>query len=157
MGLFAYFSFGFLISGLFLRGADADSCPVGWFPFETFCYKIFTTRMSWPDAELACQNFNSHLASIHSKEEGDQVAGYVGDHLKLFGHVWIGMRDMWKNGVWSWTDNSPSNYTAWNIGEPNNQRSQESCVELWSFSGYRRWNDKSCKSERAFLCKYGLQ
>ncbi|XP_062990558.1 C-type lectin lectoxin-Thr1-like [Elgaria multicarinata webbii] len=158
MGFSAYFSLAFLIVGLVPRGAEASCCPMEWLPYQGYCYKLFHEKVSWSDAELACR-YNmrgSHLASIHSDAESAELAKYIVKYRKDGGNVWTGLRAPLKDRVWRWSDQSSASYKAWNDGEPNNLRNEENCVELWSPSGYMLWNDESCKSERAFLCKYKL-
>ncbi|XP_062990561.1 C-type lectin lectoxin-Thr1-like [Elgaria multicarinata webbii] len=158
MGLPPYSSLGFLAVAFLLKGAEASCCPMEWLPYQGYCYKLFHEKVSWSDAELICQSFmpGSHLASIHSNTEASELANYIVKYRKDGGNVWIGLRDTRKNRVWSWTDRSSTSYKAWNVGEPNNLRNEENCVEIWSPSGYMLWNDESCKSERAFLCRYKL-
>merc|ERR1712142_1261842 len=62
----------------YLRLLDMDippDCPEGWADFDSECYKVFQSKKSWQDAENYCQGEGGHLASIHSEEENNFVAG----------------------------------------------------------------------------------
>ncbi|NXH17815.1 PGCB protein, partial [Bucco capensis] len=46
-----------------------EKCIPGWDHFHGACYKHFSTRRSWEDAESQCRNFGAHLVTILSPEE----------------------------------------------------------------------------------------
>nr|AGI97152.1 lectin-Mor-1 [Morelia spilota] len=159
MGRFAFVHLALLLVALPLSATGApNSCPYGWLTYNNSCYKIFRKFKTWNNAEMFCvdQEMGCHLASIHDAAESLQLANYVSQFL-TFINVWIGLRDPKRERVWQWSDGSRTNYTPWEQGEPNNLWYNEYCVELWSRSGYIYWNDESCSSLRAFLCKCLLQ
>ncbi|XP_033018412.1 C-type lectin lectoxin-Thr1-like [Lacerta agilis] len=147
-----------MISFRFVCRAEADCCHMEWLPYGRYCYKLFSNKVNWAEAEMACQNYFSggHLASIHSVTQSAELAKYILQHRKDGSSVWIGMRDPLKNQQWQWTDWSSNGYKNWNAGEPNNQNNDENCVELWADSGYMKWNDEICRSTRPYLCQYRL-
>ncbi|XP_075780783.1 C-type lectin mannose-binding isoform-like [Pelodiscus sinensis] len=71
-------------------------------------------------------------------------------------YVWIGLHDPSKDRTWVWSDGSVYRYDAWNDWEPNNKGGTEYCVELWTSTGYKTWNDKTCSTKNAYICKYRL-
>lgn len=46
--------------------AEHYSCAQGWFAMSKYCYKFFSTSLSWPAAKIACQKHNSHLIKASS-------------------------------------------------------------------------------------------
>ena len=44
-------------------------CSPGWDAFQGACYKHFSTRRSWEEAENKCRMYGAHLASISTPEE----------------------------------------------------------------------------------------
>ncbi|XP_064625138.1 type-2 ice-structuring protein-like [Lineus longissimus] len=79
-------------------------CWEGWKETGNRCFEYFSTRRDFLSAEAVCRKHNSHLASIHSKEEFDRLMKYVRRTYRYYG-VWIGLSI--KNGVITWTDKKP--------------------------------------------------
>ncbi|XP_035427022.1 brevican core protein isoform X7 [Cygnus atratus] len=48
-------------------------CSPGWDSFQGACYKHFSTRRSWEDAETQCRHYGGHLATILTPEEQDFI------------------------------------------------------------------------------------
>ena len=72
-------------------------------------YKLYTSKKNWQQAERHCENESGHLASIHSEQENQEVAKFVGDGRK----IWIGgskPKERWKRS-WRWTDGSTWGFT----------------------------------------------
>nr|ABP94108.1 venom C-type lectin mannose binding isoform 2 [Pseudechis porphyriacus] len=155
MGRFLLVTLSLLVVAFSLNEANSSCCPQDWLPRNGFCYKVFNDLKNWNDAETFCRKHKPgcHLASIDGSEESTDLAEYVSDYLRSGGNVWIGLNDPQKKRCWQWTDRSRNSYLTWQPGEPNNLRNNENCVELWSRSGYKNWNDENCASTRAFLCK----
>uniref|UniRef100_A0A8C9FVL6 C-type lectin domain-containing protein n=1 Tax=Pavo cristatus TaxID=9049 RepID=A0A8C9FVL6_PAVCR len=59
-------------------------CSPSWDSFQGACYKHFSTRRSWEDAESQCRHFGGHLATILTPEEQDFINGTWG-HPSLQG------------------------------------------------------------------------
>ncbi|KAE9552899.1 hypothetical protein FO519_003884 [Halicephalobus sp. NKZ332] len=136
-------------------------CPSGWTFFENtqFCYKTFF-QAEWEEAEQRCAAENAHLASIHSLEENDFVAGmaHVGMTTEWRGGAWIGLSTVKNNpNAWNWTDGTANDYIHWADGEP---REDGDCATLYpddinSSGNYNlHWDDNDCNEKlRAFVCK----
>lgn len=58
---------------LFSSPTDLQKCGPGWDSFQGSCYKHFSTRRSWEDAELQCRHYGGHLANILTPEEQDFI------------------------------------------------------------------------------------
>ncbi|XP_038018104.1 brevican core protein isoform X1 [Motacilla alba alba] len=50
-------------------------CSPGWDSFQGACYRHFSTRRSWEDAESQCRHYGGHLATILTPEEQDFING----------------------------------------------------------------------------------
>merc|ERR1712038_1762123 len=125
-------------------------CSSGWSAFNGNCYKHFTEKKTWEDAEDECVKEKAHLVSIHSAEEHQFVAGQGG------GLLWLGgRRDSENREDWVWSDGAPWGYTNWAEGEPNNHLGRnEDCALIYPDFG-KKWNDFPCSSETTFVCKKG--
>lgn len=66
-------------------------------------------------------------------------------------NYWIGLTDEAVEGTFVWDDGSKLEYSGWNIGEPNDYRAAEDCVQIRKGGG---WNDISCSYTSPFVCQY---
>ena len=105
-------------------------------------------QIKWNEAELACQRKEGHLASVTSKKVFDHMLYRAGNN-----RVWIGGKDKWRNGTWTWIDGSPFDFTGgWASGKPSLD-SREFCVELYNADATDHgWNDVDCDSSRSYVC-----
>lgn len=55
--------------------ADTEGCEHTWRKFHGHCYRYFTRRHTWEDAEKDCREHSGHLASIHSLAEQNFIRG----------------------------------------------------------------------------------
>jgi len=59
----------------FFLNADTEGCEHNWRKFHGHCFRYFTRRHTWEDAEKDCREHSGHLASIHSTQEQDFING----------------------------------------------------------------------------------
>ena len=72
---------------------QAVVCPDGWAELGGHCYLLIKTETpthNWQDAENDCILRGGHLASIHSKAEGDFIIELDGSSTTL---IWLGATD----------------------------------------------------------------
>uniref|UniRef100_A0A3P8SJ21 C-type lectin domain-containing protein n=1 Tax=Amphiprion percula TaxID=161767 RepID=A0A3P8SJ21_AMPPE len=55
--------------------ADTEGCEHTWRKFHGHCYRYFSRRHTWEDAEKDCREHSGHLASIHSAAEQNFIRG----------------------------------------------------------------------------------
>ncbi|KAG9343653.1 hypothetical protein JZ751_013823 [Albula glossodonta] len=55
--------------------SDTEGCERGWKKFHGHCYRYFTHRHTWEDAEKDCREHGGHLASVHTTAEQDFLNG----------------------------------------------------------------------------------
>ncbi|NWS64076.1 PGCB protein, partial [Chunga burmeisteri] len=120
-----------------------EKCSSGWDSFQGACYKHFSTRRSWEDAETQCRHYGGHLATILTPEEQDFING------------------MW--GCWGapcppslLCPPHPQLYENWHPGQPDSYfLSGENCVVIvWHNGG--QWSDVPCNYHLSYTCKMGL-
>ncbi|XP_031754250.1 asialoglycoprotein receptor 2-like [Xenopus tropicalis] len=112
-------------------------------------YKGFLVT-SWDGAKAACEQMNSHLIVINSKEEQEYIA-----QISLKMSAWIGLTDT--DGEWKWEDKTLYNptQTYWIEGQPDNWAGHgkgggEDCV---TSSTEGKWNDDQCSEKYYFICE----
>ncbi|CAJ0943577.1 unnamed protein product, partial [Mesorhabditis belari] len=158
-----------LISGIYA----SNQCPEKWSYFEKTdgCYhlnnftndendrwKMYTAK----EAEEKCKEWESHLVSIHSKDEDDFLQELIKSNVKelkdghnpcFFQYAWIGLRGNGKANSGSWTDDTPVDYTSYAKAEELDNKfwkigNDESCqIQGWAWSG-----EEAHKNAR-FICK----
>lgn len=110
-------------------------------------YVLVNETLTWPDARMYCREHHRDLASIRNQEENDNIL----QALKASGvaYAWIGL---YRNPWAFWSDKSPSTFTNWKTGEPNNII-VEYCAAFNAVSG--EWLDENCGNMVPFFCFKG--
>jgi len=131
----------------------STNCQAGWSAFNGKCYKSFSEKKTWDEAEDECVKEEANLVSLHSEEEHQFVVGLNGGS----GIHWLGGRRDHDNFVWS--DGTPWDYNNWARGQPDNIAGKEGCALIWDVNQwntvYGLWNDAPCNYETTFVCKKG--
>uniref|UniRef100_A0A914XJE4 C-type lectin domain-containing protein n=1 Tax=Plectus sambesii TaxID=2011161 RepID=A0A914XJE4_9BILA len=110
----------FLMAVFVACSSASANCPHGWTTILNLnkCYKFFTQRMQWYDAENFCvsQGPGGHLVSIHSRFENnallDLAAATPGSEAGE-AWFWIGMNNLRTTSSYTWIDGSSTDFTAW--------------------------------------------
>jgi len=129
-------------------GEKEPSCGEGETAFENACYwtpTIYYQFYNFTEALVECQARGLQLASIHSQQEQEFIAGLLGGYA-----AWIGLTDLAVEGEFRWTDGTPLEFQYWRQGEPDGGDPHD-CVH--TYPSVAAWGDYACEYSYGFVCK----
>ncbi|NXQ19962.1 LYAM3 protein, partial [Peucedramus taeniatus] len=107
---------------------------------------------TWDQARNFCRTFFTDLVAIQNQQEIEYLNRSLPHHKYYY---WIGIRKL--GGIWTWVGTRKvlsKEAENWAVGEPNNRRSNQDCVEIYiqrpQQSG--KWNDEPCNRKKKALC-----
>ena len=117
------------------------------FIWNTSCYVLNTTKLTWADALKECSATGGHLAKLETEAEMQSVLP------KLSFNTWIGGHDKNVEGQWQWINEDEENgentriqFLLWLSGQPNDSGD---CLEVYSGT----LNDDKCDAKNQFACE----
>jgi len=130
-------------------GEKEPSCGEGETAFENSCYWADSGPHSYiynfTEALDECRARGLQLASIHSQQEQDFIAGLIGGY-----NVYIGLTDVAVEGDFRWSDGTPLDFQYWLSGQPDGADTQ-GCVRTYGSDA--GWGDVPCSNQYGFVCK----
>ena len=79
-------------------------CPHQWTEFNSSCFRFFSSRKTWVNAEDECLTVGGHLASVHSSQENMFLQSLASGDSFWLGGYHTG------EGDWVWSDLSDFDY-----------------------------------------------
>lgn len=107
--------------------------------------------MTWNETRKWCLTEYTDIVMVHN----ENVTYFLKNNLKEKSsspYYWIGLRKI--KETFTWAANGQSvNYENWAPNEPNNNKANENCVELYTSTNNKgKWNDDSCKNKKHPVC-----
>ncbi|GLD50239.1 E-selectin-like protein [Lates japonicus] len=111
--------------------------------------------MNWAQARQFCQENYTDMVVIQSQRENDHLVSLLPNRTSS-PYYWIGITKNHKNETWRWIGNNSTwiGNQSWAENEPNNNYSNEFCVEIYVNKGKNRgkWNDEKCSNPKYAVC-----
>ena len=130
-------------------GAAALPCDGSY--WRGSCCRCVEIRQTWDDAETSCRALGGHLASIASEEESAHTLTLVGDRGSPYLHHWLGLGYDPDAGAWTWTDQIPTDFSAWSGATP----APVDTRVVSRSSSNRTWNGTLTSTSYTLLCERG--
>ncbi|XP_028128388.1 uncharacterized protein LOC114324755 [Diabrotica virgifera virgifera] len=114
--------------------------------FRNSVYDLgFDFQGNWYDAAVFCKSRNMSLVSIESEEENAFLYELMKQRYGESMEYWFWTSGIQRNNRWVWTSTGrPIEYFNWMTYQPDNQRSQENCIEMrYNWYTGMRWNDRN--------------
>ncbi|XP_025108871.1 cell wall protein DAN4-like isoform X3 [Pomacea canaliculata] len=138
----------------------ADNCGSGWILLNSTCYFLVLEPMNWSSALTNCQEKGAGLLSLKSETEQKLIEMKLATHERTW---WVGpQRSTSSDGNSSdstlVTLHENSSFSGemilWNKGEPNNNKKNEDCVEIYPTG---LLNDLPCSWSVSYICEKELE
>ncbi|KAG1683683.1 C-type lectin galactose-binding isoform [Nymphon striatum] len=102
------------------------TCPQNMTAIGKSCYMIGKDKLSWDDAEESCLNLGSHLVSILSFDEMEEV----NSKFTINNGSWIGLSDFTDTTPWQWSSGWHVDFTNWAMDEPRAGHVESRCAAI---------------------------
>jgi len=129
-------------------------CPQGgWFTCgfgeTTTCYKVFTSKASFNNAERNCKSVGGNLAMPQEAGENKCLYSLLNSSKNSF--AWIGVKSANTSplGPYQYVDGSPLTFDDWGLKEPRNHNNFL-CVTA---SRGAHWENNPCKQKYYYVCQ----
>ncbi len=118
-------------------------------------YARIDVKCTWEEAELVCEMFGGHLATVTSAEEMATIRSLLSNGAPYA--YWLGASDEKAEGTWEWVTGEPFSYSLWSSGQPDDCGGVEDYLETWGRG--ESWNDNnmygsSTEDTRGFVCEF---
>jgi hypothetical protein len=135
---------------------DGDGLIDEWSPLNEACNDCTLFQRSgsaywrcdggrWTDVQPVCAGFGANLASIQDADE-NLFLTLMGDSSTN----WIGLNDIGNEGVFTYVDGAPLEYTNWVDGQVPSTNLDSNCVGVDSQG---EWEPFNCTNYRAGFCE----
>ncbi|XP_053305845.1 pulmonary surfactant-associated protein D-like [Spea bombifrons] len=115
--------------------------------------KVFVTNgleESFESVQRTCKEAGGNIATPRNAAENSaaqEILHAKGENPKAF----LGISDLQVEGIFKYAGGDKIDYSNWNLGEPNNSKDNEDCVEIQDNG---KWNDIPCSLLRLVICEF---
>ncbi|XP_030059122.1 mannose-binding protein [Microcaecilia unicolor] len=113
--------------------------------------KMFVTNGKEENFETArekCAEAGGLLAAPRNEAENTAIQDLLQRDIS---QAFLGISDEHVEGLFKYVTGEQISYSNWNLGEPNNNKDDEDCVEVLNDG---KWNDIPCSLARLVICEF---
>ncbi|XP_023136670.3 macrophage mannose receptor 1 [Amphiprion ocellaris] len=132
-------------------------CHPGWLSFAGSCYWLVSNvnmLTTWHEASNECDKYGAHLLIINSEDEQFFINGKLPDfHQVEIPDIWIGLSDMYEDGVFKWVDKSAIQFSNYGSGWPKNTEKMWDCGQIYTGNYEGKWETANCFKSLGYICE----
>ncbi|XP_028937560.1 C-type lectin domain family 12 member B-like [Ornithorhynchus anatinus] len=118
-------------------------CPKDWDWHENSCYSLERKQQTWEDSSKACNNRNSSLVKIDSKEEWSFISSF-----QNYQYIWVGLSRSPSSWQWKWEDGSALSPDLISFA-PKDRTLGKMCAITY----YNVFHSSLCTDNRYYICE----
>ncbi|KAM3717942.1 Galactose-specific lectin nattectin [Dirofilaria immitis] len=124
-------------------------CDDGWrfSPHSRKCYKLFTRRMTWTEAEFHCRTHDGYQLSIHNSKENKFIKEIARDASE----IWLGSAKFDRSKGYEWSDKTSYNFKGWKNGKIPVTKLIQPCTKMNVKDGI--WFQSCCRKVASYICQ----
>ncbi|CAD5124417.1 DgyrCDS12702 [Dimorphilus gyrociliatus] len=135
---------------------DKLTCPQDYEKRGADCYKVFTTKLTFDEAEVICESGGGHLTSIDGATSNEFISELIRKKDSNIVNYWIGYN---RQNVDSSTPKKAFHVSGkqtetsigyWGPGQPNINKGE--CVKITYENKFPFWNFAWCGEKLPFIC-----
>ncbi|XP_017769325.1 PREDICTED: lymphocyte antigen 75-like isoform X2 [Nicrophorus vespilloides] len=130
-----------------------SDCPNGFIQVHNCkrCYHFSSEKLPWRDAYFKCNNMNSSLAVLSSKEQNAKMQEYLLAKHLVPSEWWLGGNYDWEQDTWKWAASGRVIKNS-QIRKKRGKHLNWHCIILDPSRRYR-WDSKKCTEKYNYICQ----
>uniref|UniRef100_A0A914ZA32 C-type lectin domain-containing protein n=1 Tax=Panagrolaimus superbus TaxID=310955 RepID=A0A914ZA32_9BILA len=115
-----------------------------------YCYKYFSTYLSWSNSSSLCKNQGAQLLAIHNATQESYIETIYKSQIGMQDSlVWIGLRyfKLENPSYWGWSDGTLLGYAKWLSDDNYNE-----CGAIQVLRNQNGWKSVSCDAKLPYIC-----
>ena len=125
-------------------------CPHGWESFNSSCYQVSKSSLSFAAAQTECGKSKAFLAEISTQEENEFVLSNLTTETNEV--AWFGLRKPENSTTFSYSNSIP-NYAAIGVVQPKSSSPAQKCATLFLGTNHAVWISTTCAENHTYVCE----
>uniref|UniRef100_A0A7S3Y6P1 C-type lectin domain-containing protein n=1 Tax=Heterosigma akashiwo TaxID=2829 RepID=A0A7S3Y6P1_HETAK len=142
--------------------ASSSGCPSDFSAEGDLCLKAVAKKLTWSDAQTACEDLGANLAVITTENEQEHLTAYLSDFYEANADVvknefWLGLTV--HNSTAKWVDGTEFDFNEFRneAEEMLGDEEEDGCVIQRDDGTTTYWDPRRCKKKGYYVCSTGKQ